>query len=217
MRSKTIKVTQPIPFYSQAVWSYEAQGFRSSADAEYWRRRGCGIICIKMIIDGFMRDKRAPLSPTYGELLYSCLARGGYCSRGWIHAKLVEMADDFGIRGCTFRSASPNDIVAELQRNRPCIASVTRGFVGGQLRADNRIIPPGGHLAVVTGCLLTSDALCGFIVNHPSSFPAYNWEQKTIPLSAFVASFSGAFMSFWSDDQCELEARPAVDHRRILR
>lgn len=51
-QNEIIKVSYPIPFYTQKVDFNDVnlQGFRSKEDAEYWQERGCGIASVKMII-----------------------------------------------------------------------------------------------------------------------------------------------------------------------
>ncbi|MFD0716113.1 C39 family peptidase [Paenibacillus sp. GCM10027626] len=198
-QKEILKVSYPIPFYSQRVDFNEddLQGFKSKQEAEHWQVRGCGIASLKMIIDGFQKQRGLKLSDPYGELIYKGVEKGAYCDRGWIHKGLVELAMEYKIHGQTFRQCSVSDVFNELEKNRPCITSVTVGFNGGKINSEGEVIPAGGHLIVVIGAVRENGVLQGFIVNHPSSSIELNWENHFVDIEDFKRSFSGAFMSFW--------------------
>lgn len=203
MNTPRYEIDVPIPFYSQRVdlRTALADGFASVGEAEHWIERGCGIACLRMIVDGFRA--RCGLSSTVrqGEMIHQGLDLGAYCDRGWIHAGLVKLAGLHHLGGACFRGATIDDLVRELRCGHPCIASISVGFEGGLVDEGGRPRRPGGHLAVVLG-FLGSNAEGGLVVNHPSSDPNYEWERRQIDRSAFAASFAGAFMSFWDATLC---------------
>ena len=190
-----------IPFYSQRVDFDDTtlQGFKSIEDAKYWQERGCGIASVKMIIDGFQKQRGLPYSESYGTMIYKGKAKGAHCERGWIHNGLVGFAKEYGLSGQAYRQATVQDIQEQIEQNRPCIASVTAGFRGGLLDSNGKIIPCGGHLIVVLGVAKENSRLRGLIVNHPSLRKELNWERYFVKVEDFKNSFSGAFMSFWVD------------------
>lgn len=197
-----------IPYYSQRVSVEHSSvlGFASDKEAEYWIHRGCGIACLRMVIDGFRAEQGLPPGPNQGTLIRKGLAQGAYNGRGWIYAGLVQLASEFDISGRTFRRASREDILGEISQGRPCIASVTVGFEGGQKDEQGAIRPPGGHLVVVTGYAIESGQPVGFLVNHPSSDPNLEWEERIVPLRDFERSFSGGLISFWQKPAREASA-----------
>jgi Peptidase_C39 like family len=201
-------ISPNIPFYTQRVTSFSEQGFLSQEDAEYWQSRGCGIACLKMVLDGLRGDCWQQPTPAYGVLLRECLEAGGFCEKGWIHSKLIAVAARYGVAGKSLRKRTVSDLRKELDRNRPCIVSVTVKFAGGQLDRNNQVRVRGGHLAVAIGYELTDNQVTGILVNHPSANEKYDWERRLIPLSDFEASFAGNFMSFSN--------RPASIIARIL-
>jgi len=189
------QVSVPIPFYSQRVASegYHRDGFESPEDALIWQERGCGIACLRMVVDGFRTARHEFLGPNYADLVRRGLETHAYCERGWVHAGLVRLAHELGIEGKSFQRSTSAKLARELSADRPCIASVTVCFDRGPAMSR----PRGGHLVVVLGFTGEEKSPNGFIVNHPSSVVEYNWPQRTIPISVFDACFSGAFMSFW--------------------
>ncbi|OBZ14394.1 hypothetical protein A8L34_10655 [Bacillus sp. FJAT-27264] len=201
-QNEIFKVSYPIPFYTQLVDFNDVnlQGFKSKQDAEHWQVRGCGIASIKMIIDGFQIYRGNKLSETYGEFVYRGVEIGAHCDRGWIHKGLVELAKEYKVSGQTFRQSNVNDVLSEIEKDRPCITSVTAGFHGGKMDSNGEIIKAGGHLIVVVGAVRENGELHGFIVNHPSSSTELNWKNHSIPIDDFKRSFSGAFMSFWMNE-----------------
>ena len=197
------RVPMEIPFYSQRVDFDDVtlQGFKSIEDAKYWQERGCGIASVKMIIDGFQRYRGLSPSEPYGKLVYRGLEMGAHCERGWIHKGLVELAKQYNLSGQTFRLSNVCDIQIEIEKNRPCIASVSACFRGGKMNSRGEIIQKGGHLVVVTGVVRKKGEMQGFIVNHPSSYLDFNWENHFVRVEDFEKSFSGAFMSFWEGEE----------------
>src|SRR5678815_5250316 len=131
-----------VPFVSQQVY-----------DDPEWRRFGCGIASLKMVLDYWhLRD---PANPTdEAEHLYaSGLAAGAFNPEfGWLHAGLVGLATARGYLAYNLdfgpKSRSPlrgDQALAELTADLaagPVIASAYRGFDPAQ---------GGGHLVVVTG------------------------------------------------------------------
>ena len=196
--SSTIKrVSRMIPFHSQLVdfSTSDLEGFRSIEDAKYWQERGCGIACLRMVVEAFR-----PLAEVsrYGEMVYEGLNTNAYCERGWIHEGLVRLARARGVPGHAFRSANSKDVAAQILQDRPCIVSVTAAFQGGCKDSTGHLLPPGGHLAVVFGYGQNESGLQGFLVHHPSSWPEYNWPEKMVDLRSYEQSFSGNFMAFGS-------------------
>jgi len=150
-----VKVSYLIPFYTQRVDLDDAnlQGFKSKQEAEHWQVRGCGIVCIKMIIDGIQIHRDLKFCESYGELVYKGVEMGAYCDRGWIHKGLVELAKEYYIAGQTFRHSNAHDVLIEIEKDRPCIASVSVGFNGGKINSNGEVIKAGGHLIVVVGAV----------------------------------------------------------------
>jgi hypothetical protein len=188
-----------IPFFTQLVdlSAADLEGFRSIADARYWQERGCGAACLRMILAAL----RSPAAlPRYGDMVYHGLAMNAFCDRGWIHDGLVRMARSYGVNGSAFRHACAEDVAEQIARDHPCIVSITAGFEGCQPGPSGRALPSGGHLAVAFGCRYDDDnAVQGFLVHHPSSWPEYNWREKIIGIRSFEQSFSGNFMAFGTD------------------
>ncbi len=63
------------------------------------------------------------------------------------------VAKDYNIFGQTFRRSTVIDVLSEIEKDRPCITSVTVGFNGGKINSKGEVIPTVGLLAVVTGAV----------------------------------------------------------------
>ena len=166
-------------------------GFPSEAEAEHWRLRGCGIACLRMVLDA-----HAAPSETYWSLVTEGVERGAYCDRGWIHQGLVDMAAQRGIPGRAYRRSQLTDVVDELESGRLVIASVSVCFRGGQTSPTGDRYPSGGHLVLVTGVRRSGSELEAFRVHHPSATPANNWANRWVDVPAVEASFSGNYLAF---------------------
>ncbi|MEM7340532.1 MAG: C39 family peptidase [Actinomycetota bacterium] len=168
-------------------------GFPSADEAAHWRPRGCGIACVRMILDthGIEGD-------TYWSLVTEGVDAGAYCDRGWIHQGLVDMLSQRGIRGHARRRVSVDDLAGELAQGRLVIASVTANFRGGELRLAPEIgtYPTGGHLVLVTGVSVVDGVVSALRVHHPSATEENNRADHWVDAAPFAASFSGNLMAF---------------------
>jgi hypothetical protein len=102
------------------------------------------------------------------------------------------VAKDYNIFGQTFRRSTVIDVLSEIERDRPCITSVTVGFNGGKINSKGEVTPTGGHLVVVTGAVKTRICCKSSITDFK-----LNLENHFVNIEDFKRSFSGAFMSFW--------------------
>lgn len=108
-----------VPFYSQ---------FADISDPS-WRKVGCGIASIAMVIDYYSGEQ-----VSVDSLLTSGIARGAYLSNaGWIHAGLIGLSRDYGLDGesRSLAALSADDAMAELSEvvsQGPVLASVHYTF-----------------------------------------------------------------------------------------
>lgn len=185
---KIVKLKYPIPFYTQKVDNYIESGFSNLEEGSYWQDKGCGIVSLKMIIDGFLIYNNQHISDSYGKLLKKGLSIGGYCERGWIHKKLIKIAEIYNVHGEWHNNATAIDIKNSIDKNKPCIASVSVCF-------NPKV--KGGHLIVILGYIEDNSKLTHLIVNHPSSEESCNYIQQEIEVRKFEKSFSGVYMDFY--------------------
>ncbi|MCP5033949.1 MAG: hypothetical protein GY939_19280 [Actinomycetia bacterium] len=167
-------------------------GFPSPELAEHWRLRGCGIACVRMVLESFGTDP-GPAWPLIDEGLQA----GSYCDRGWIHQGLVDMAQRRGITGRAQRGTTA-DVAASITRGHLVIASVTVCFRGGQPHPSRAgTYQPGGHLVLVTGAAIdTGGAPTALRTHHPSATEKNNWPNHWVDHDTFAQSFSGAYILF---------------------
>lgn len=187
-----------VPYYSQRVpvGEWNASGFSSAQEASYWSERGCGIACLRMVVDACRAARGLGPGPNQGMMISRGLELGAYSEKGWIHAGLVSLARDLAIRGESIRSADLDGLSSHVVQGRLCIASVTVGFEGGTSTKGGGIVARGGHLVVVFGIETTAAGVEKFLVHHPSSEQSYEWRAHWVGRAPFEASFSGSFMSF---------------------
>jgi hypothetical protein len=179
-----------LPFISQIP--RPGDGFPSVDLAEHWRYRGCGIACLRMVLEGLGAEAQG-----YWALVAEGLDRRAYNERGWIHQGLVDMARDRGIAASSKRQTTVTGVSEDLQAGHVVVASVTACLRGGQASASGTPQPRGGHLVVVTGVRVGDlGALDALRVHHPSAVEANNWQNRWIPYDNFERSFNHAHMVF---------------------
>jgi hypothetical protein len=185
-----------VPFYAQKwdLTQWKQLGFASFADAEYWERSSCGVLCLKMAIDGLQKERGQQSSPPLIEYIKTGVAIGAYHdATGWSHTGLVHLAKHFGFVARQCERVSVAELHAAIQQNHLVIVSVRSGFekklsLKEKLQFWKRF---GGHLALVIGSKEENGVVTGLYVHHTSIFPLYNWEAKFVPRPMFEANFTG--------------------------
>ena len=185
-----------VPFYPQK-WDlpqWQKLGFESFEDAQYWEKSSCGILCLKMAIDGFLLAQAKPLSPSIAEYIKKGIEIGAYKdSVGWSHDGLVRLAKEFGFSAVNREGASAAELRESLQQNSLSILSIKWGFEERRSLKEKILFWKkfGGHLALAVGFEDEGKKLKGFYVHHTSRRPEYNWQYRFLPLQKFERGFTG--------------------------
>jgi len=177
-----------IPFYSQ-IWNLEKWnelGFKSFEDAKYWQNSSCGILCLKMAIEGILNKEIDPIS----KIILKGQSFGAYSHKsGWSHKGLADLAESYGVKASIKEKINTDDLINLLNQGSLIIISTKWAFQDTKTLKEKLFFwkRSGGHLALVTGHKNNS----GFYVNHTSITEGYNWENKLIPLKEFKQGFTG--------------------------
>jgi uncharacterized protein YvpB len=101
-----------VPYYSQ---------YRDIKD-ENWQRRACGLVCLKMVLDFHEAE-----TPEINELLKLALEKGAYHeTNGWIHDKLLGIAESFGVAAYRKeRLKNEDELKVFLDKGNPVIVSIS--------------------------------------------------------------------------------------------
>ena len=158
------KVILDVPYYSQHF----------DVEDSFWKRRACGVVCLKMVMDSYNR-----YSPPLSALISGTDARGGFGPSGWIHDYLVKVAQDYGFSA--FRkeynsfSEAIEDKVSSLAAGRPVIVSAVKNFS----ERDKF------HLVVLVGFEAGPEGLIGFYYHDPDSPDDKEGRAKFVSLEKF--------------------------------
>ncbi|MEA2113033.1 MAG: C39 family peptidase [Patescibacteria group bacterium] len=76
------KMKLNVPYYSQ----------HEDIKDEDWQGKACGLVCLKMVLD-FHKTK----TPEINEFLKLALEKEAFGESGWIHNKLLAIAEDLGM------------------------------------------------------------------------------------------------------------------------
>lgn len=176
------------PFYSQ-VWNLEEWqklGFIDKQEARYWQNSSCGILCLKMAIEGVLDTEIDPIS----NLIKKGLSLHGYSDeKGWSHAGLVKLAEQYGVTAISKGKLTTNAIINLLDDGAVLIISIKWAFIPVKTWMERLTFwkKKGGHLALIVGY----EKYKGFYVNHTSTLENYNWENRLILFSEFKKGFTG--------------------------
>lgn len=177
-----------VPFYSQS-WdldNWEELGFKSKQDALYWQNSSCGIICLKMAVEALIMHKTDLIS----EMISKGEKLGAYSHKnGWSHQELARLAETYGLHAYSRESLTLQELKSFLDSGKLIIASVKWAFDSKKTWKERLLFwkKKGGHLALIVGYKNEM----GFIVNHTSTLPDYNWEGRLIPFEKFSHGFTG--------------------------
>jgi hypothetical protein len=183
-----ITQTLIIPFYSQ-IWDLDRWtelGFKSREEASYWQDSSCGVLCLKMAIEGLSEKKIDPIS----MIIARGLENNAYThTHGWSHSGLTSMAKSYGISAYADKHLNENKLKELLDCGHLIIVSIKWAFEEEVTLRDLLLAwrKRGGHLALLIGYRAGE----GFIINHTSTAPGYNWEGQVIPFEKFKTGFTG--------------------------
>ena len=190
-------VRKNVPFYPQK-WNlddWQKLGFKDRADAEYWEKSCCGILCLKMAIDSILLVQGKPLSRSIKEYIDKGLAIGAYTDAvGWSHSGLAKLAKEFGFAAEARQNVKPEELREALKQNCLPIISIKWAFENTKSLKEKILFwkKLGGHLALVVGFDEDEDGkINGFCVHHTSIRKEYNWQYKFLPLDKFKQGFTG--------------------------
>ena len=191
-----------VPFYPQKwdLSQWQELGFESLEDARYWEKSSCGILCLKMAIDGLLSAQAKPFSPPIAQYIKKGVEIGAYKdSVGWSHNGLARLARKFGFSADNREGVSAAELCEALKQNFLPIISIKWAFENhGSLK--ERILfwkRFGGHLALVVGFEQEGkgwERLKGFYVHHTSLRPEYNWQAGFVSLERFERGFTGRYI-----------------------
>lgn len=185
-----------VPFYSQH-WNlddWEHLGFQSRDDAIYWQASCCGVLCLKMALDGFRAARGEMPSGPVIEFIQRGVALGAYTHElGWSHHGLGTLAAEYGLRSRPFEQATPGDIAGMIQAGALPIVSISWAFEDHRTLQQKLLFwkKYGGHLALVIGFAGAADAPEGFSLHHTSKRLPYNWVNRFVPTKKFMFGFTG--------------------------
>lgn len=177
-----------IKFYRQD-WDldqYAQNGFENMQKAKYWKESCCGILCLKMILNSDM--------PSIADMIRTGIKLKAYTHKdGWSHDGLIKVAKYYGLEAEKISRASIKKLVNFIDKGYFPIISIKWAFQNNKNRKERLLFwkKYGGHLALVIGYERDKNEIKGFIVNHTSIIPEYNWENKLIPIDMFKKGFTG--------------------------
>jgi hypothetical protein len=171
-----------VPYYSQLT-EVETAGL-----SEEWKRRSCGLLCLKMVMD-YWADKEGVETPGLMTLLHVAREQKAIDAKyDWVHSGIARTAEEFGftawrrkwtlnaeeIKFFEDEGASKKGIsLLEKQTRREGIMTLTNSIVADipviiSVPKEFNVVDRS-HLVVVTG--IRKDAILGkykgFYVNDP--------------------------------------------------
>ena len=184
-------IYKELPLEQDPRWA--EYGALSPQEYAYWALRSCGVVCVKMTVDGFTGQS----SGTVMDWVKAGLALDGYINQqrtdrpaevGWRHATLAQLAIKHDCQAKPATNLTLDDLMQCIQADQAVIASVTSEL--GEKEAP--LTRNSGHLVVVYGLELSElGVIDGIVLHNPSGRTAALQAGAVIPAGRFVAGFSG--------------------------
>lgn len=177
------------PLESDPNWA--AYGADSPEEYAHWALRACGVVCVKMAVEGLTGHPHS----TVIDWVRAGLAVDGYLAeqraerpveKGWKHTALAQLAADRGLWAALAVDLTLDDLAGHIRADRVIIASVS-SELGEGLPLTRRT----GHLVLVTGVALGEDGVQAVIAHNPSGRTAEHQAHARIPAARFAQGFSG--------------------------
>ncbi len=175
--------------------AWRSYGAHSPQEYAYWAVRSCGVVCVKMAVEGITGASPRPVM----DWIMAGLALDGYLTelrpdrpdrpveKGWKHAALAALAVSRGCRAWLAAGLTLADVVSHLRQRCVVIASVT-----SELGEDGPLTRSSGHLVVVYGAEIDpAGTAAAVIVHNPSGRTAALQAGARIPAVRFMQGFSG--------------------------
>ena len=166
-----------IPYYSQ----------HRDAKDPYWKERSCGIVALYMLL---AYAKKAP--EDIDTLLKEGLEKGGFGRSGWIHQKLVELAESHGVLLARKEYKSDNkdeharlfnvavaEFVRSLESSAPVMVSAIKNF-----SEKDKF-----HLVILIGFERGANSILGFYYHDPDASDETDGAYKFVPFDLFKKHF----------------------------
>lgn len=169
-----------IPYYSQlSTPDWEARGFASLEEAEYWQTRSCGIACIKMVLDNHKEHRGQKFADLVKEMEDKGVYKDGV---GCVHQGIVDQFNARGIDSQRMKIDTPEKFKKLIDQDNIFIVSIGAGFIDGK---------KNGHLVPVIGYTTDKDDnIISLIVHNTSSYHGWQWSEKEIDVGRFMNHFS---------------------------
>lgn len=178
------------PLESDPAWA--SYGAATPEEYAHWARRACGVVCVKMAVEGIMGLAPRPVMDWVRE----GLALDGYLTeqradraveKGWKHASLARLAVQHGCDASLAGGMTVESLAAHLREDRAVIASVT-----SELGEEGPLTRASGHLVVAFGAVLDEDGgVCEVVIHNPSGRTTALQAGARIPVERFTLGFSG--------------------------
>lgn len=181
------------PLEEDSRW--QDYGAASPAEYAHWAQRSCGVVCVKMAVEGLAGLPPRPVM----DWVRAGLALDGYLTelrpdrperpveKGWRHAALAALAEQHGLDAHLAAGMALPDLAAHLRAGRVVIASVS-----SELGEAGPVTRKGGHLVVVTGVEVDAGGTVQAVILHnPSGRTPALQAAARIPAARFAAGFAG--------------------------
>jgi hypothetical protein len=174
---------------------WEEYGAETPEEYGYWSLRSCGVVAVKMIVEGLTGAK----PETVMTWINAGLELDGYLTEirpdrtdkrveiGWKHSVLAELAREHGLAAELASEMDMRTLVEHIRAGRIVLASVSP-----ELGGEGPVTRSSGHLVVLFGAVLDGGGeVQSMVVHNPSGRTPALRQGAQIAARRFLKGFSG--------------------------
>ena len=166
-------------------------GASTPDDYAHWAMRSCGVVCVKMVVEGLGGPVQSVMDWIEAGLALDGYLTGQRAERpveiGWKHSALAELARAHGCRAELLSGLNVGDLAALVRSDRCLLASVSSEIGEG---VDLPITRRNGHIVVVHGYEQAGDDdLTHLFVHNPSGRSPASRRDARLPVARFAEAF----------------------------
>ncbi|GGZ99900.1 C39 family peptidase [Streptomyces bluensis] len=191
---------------------WPAYGADSPETYEWWSWRLCGIACLRMALDHWRDEAKAPAAPSAMALAEECLKAGAYVKRddggldGLIYAPFADyVRDRWGLHADAHPNLPTAAVPEHLAAGRLVILSVHPSI----RTLDPEPPRKGGHLVLAVGT--TSDHV---VIHNPSGFPDTSQQFHKVPWEDLDRFYAGRGVVLGPPQSSDRGQRPGQPYHR---
>lgn len=180
--------------------AFQSHGYLNREQFDFWNRRACGVVCVKMVLDHYFPNSKTTLWGLLNEgiglggyILYD--KNGKFVDLGWFHKALLMLVKRHGLSGFLSSYLSILNVADYVCKRNLVIASI-RVPDRAKLSEKGDFFVKGysgnvyNHLILITAVEIKNGKPVNFVAHNPTGLVGYD-RNSVIDAEVFSQIFNG--------------------------